>query len=177
MQNCRLIIFPFPRTHEYHYLIGIIIHCSWSKVRCTDTVTDINWLQSVALESDTVYPPPHLRLLLLLSGDVELNPGPTIAFNVEKPPPPPLHSLIESLNTLKNWKKFASSLEINIEIINEIEQNLDDVDSQKKALFEKWIEVSPNRSWRHVVVALKDCGENSLAEKIIDNMLKGTVNY
>ena len=25
---------------------------------------------------DSVYPPPHLRLLLLLSGDVELNPGP-----------------------------------------------------------------------------------------------------
>ena len=23
-----------------------------------------------------MYPPPHLRLLLLLSGDVELNPGP-----------------------------------------------------------------------------------------------------
>ena len=28
---------------------------------------------------DSVYPPSHLRLLLLLSGDVELNPGPITA--------------------------------------------------------------------------------------------------
>ena len=176
MQNCRLIIFPFPKTHEYRYLIGIITHCSWSKVHCTDTVTDSNWLQSFALESDTVYPPLHLRLLLLLSGDVELNPGPTIIIDVNEPPPLP--SLIDLLDELDNWKEFASRLDgITTKIIKEIEEKQDDVDSQKKALFEKWIEVCPNRSWRHVVVALKDCGENDLADEIIDNMLKGTVNY
>ena len=42
-------------------------HCSWSKVQCSDTIITT---------CDGVYPPPHLRLLLLLSGDIELNPGP-----------------------------------------------------------------------------------------------------
>ena len=58
-------------------IIGIVTHCSWSKVQCSDTITD-NWLRSgfTINTCDSVYPPPHLRLLLLLSGDVELNPGP-----------------------------------------------------------------------------------------------------
>ena len=57
--------------------VGIVTHCSWSKVQCTDTITD-NWLRLgfTINTCDSVYPPPHLRLLLLLSGDVELNPGP-----------------------------------------------------------------------------------------------------
>ena len=42
-------------------------HCSWSEVQCSDTIITT---------CDGVYPPPHLRLVLLLSGDVELNPGP-----------------------------------------------------------------------------------------------------
>ena len=54
-------------------LIAIFTHCSWSKVQCT--ITD-NWLRSGfnIVTCDSVYPPPHLRLLMLLSGDVELNP-------------------------------------------------------------------------------------------------------
>ena len=55
-------------------LIAIFTHCSWSKVQCT-IITD-NWLRSGfnIVMCDSVYPPPHLRLLMLLSGDVELNP-------------------------------------------------------------------------------------------------------
>ena len=58
-------------------IIGIVTHCSWSKVQCSDTITD-SWLRSgfTINTCDSVYPPPLLRLLLLLSGDVELNPGP-----------------------------------------------------------------------------------------------------
>ena len=151
-------------THEFNYLIGIIIHCSWSKVHCTDTVTDINWLQSVALKSDTVQS-PHLRLLLLLSGDVELNPGPKIG---EKPTLPSLTAFLKSLN---NWKEFGINLpEITNIMIEEIERNNQTFDQQKEALYAKWIEVYPNCSWRDVTVALNKCGESTLVENIEDEL-------
>ena len=158
-----LMIILFPRTYEYYYPIGIIIHCSWSKVHCTDIVTDINWLQSVALESDTVYPPPHLRLLLLLSGDVEINPGPIIG---KKPTLPSLTGLLKSLD---NWKKFGSYLTgITSITIKEIEKKYQGVDQQKGALYLKWLEVFPNASWRDVRIALNRCGANALAENIYE---------
>ena len=151
-------------THEFNYLIGIIIHCSWSKVHCTDTVTDINWLQSVALKSDTVQS-PHLRLLLLLSGDVELNPGPKIG---EKPTLPSLTAFLKSLN---NWKEFGINLpEITNIMIEEIERNNQTFDQQKEALYAKWIEVYSNHSWRDVTVALNKCGESTLVENIEDEL-------
>ena len=132
-------------------------------MHCTDTVTDINWLQSVVLESDTVYPPPHLRLLLLLSGDIELNPGPIIG---EKPTLPSLTGLLKSLD---NWKEFGSYLPgITSITIKEIEKKYQGVNQQKGALYSKWLEVFPNASWRNVRIALNRCGANALAESIND---------
>ena len=62
--------------HSIILLLDIITHCYWSQVQCN---TDIYSLQSVALPGATI----NLiilsivrLLLLLLSGDVELNPGP-----------------------------------------------------------------------------------------------------
>lgn len=145
-----------------YYLLGII-HYSWSKVHFTDTVTDINWLQSVVLGSDTVYSPPHLRLLLLLSGDIELNPGPILG---EKPTLLLLTSLLESL---VNWKQFGNNLPgITNIMIKEIEHINQTIGKQKEALYTKWIEVCPNGSWRDVILALHKCGEDNLAEHILD---------
>ena len=63
---------------QYILLIDIITHCYWSQVQCD---TDIYRLQSVALPGTTInlIILSFVRLLLLLlSGDVELNPGPTV---------------------------------------------------------------------------------------------------
>ena len=65
---------------------GILLLGNWYQVQCTTgvTVTDTNYLQSVVLpggsSSNLIYNDLYLivclRMLLLLSGDVELNPGP-----------------------------------------------------------------------------------------------------
>ena len=64
-------------------MIGLVVHCYWSKVQCTSTDTfDSSYLQSILLgsdigSSDVFYSLVYLYMyLLLLSGDVELNPGP-----------------------------------------------------------------------------------------------------
>ena len=71
--------------HHYHtlYIIGVIAHCYWSKVQCnnTDHTDSSNLLQSIVpgsdiSSSDVFYTLVYLIYLLLLSGDVELNPGP-----------------------------------------------------------------------------------------------------
>ena len=59
-------------------LLDIIAYCHWSQVQCN---TDMYSLQSIAFPADTTINLilfSIVRLLLLLSGDVELNPGPTV---------------------------------------------------------------------------------------------------
>ena len=69
--------------HYTLYIIGVIAHCYWSKAQCTNTDhTDSSYLlQSIVpvsdiSSSDVFYSLVYLIYLLLLSGDVELNPGP-----------------------------------------------------------------------------------------------------
>ena len=75
-------------TCIYIYIsTGILLLGNCYQVQCTTgvTVTDTNYLQSVVLpggsSSNLIYNDLYLivclRMLLLLSGDVELNPGPT----------------------------------------------------------------------------------------------------
>ena len=62
----------------YALLIGVNYQVQWTT---GDTVTDMNWSSSVVLPGGTVNLIYLIHyfivcLLLLLSGDVELNPGP-----------------------------------------------------------------------------------------------------
>ena len=82
--------------HHYHTL-GVIAHCYWSKVQCTNTDhTDSSYLlQSIVpgsdiSSSDIFYSLVYLIYLLLLSGDVELNPGPITGKHTLKVAGPPL---------------------------------------------------------------------------------------
>ena len=58
-------------------ILDVITYCYLSQVQCN---TDIYSLPSVVLPGATInlIILPIVRLLLLLSGDVELNPGPTV---------------------------------------------------------------------------------------------------
>ena len=86
-------IFMIPPTDKQQLQLctciftGILLLGNCYQVQCTTgvTVTDTNYLQSVVLpgssSSNLIYNDLYLivclRMLLLLSGDVELNPGPT----------------------------------------------------------------------------------------------------
>ncbi|XP_019853035.1 PREDICTED: uncharacterized protein LOC109582637 [Amphimedon queenslandica] len=127
-------------------------------------------LQSLALFISTIGSSFDLiyylvLLLLLLSGDVELNPGPMIDDQ------PSCLLLAKCLKPLADWKPFALCLpgitQSDVSIINKTKRN---AHLKKMALHKKWLQVNPTASWRDVINALKQCKENELARTIEHEM-------
>ncbi|XP_019853787.1 PREDICTED: uncharacterized protein LOC109583057 [Amphimedon queenslandica] len=102
-------------------------------------------------------------LLLLLSGDVELNPGPMIDDQ------PSCILFAKYLQTLHDWKPFALCLpggigitQLDVDIIKTKGSSY----LRMEALHKRWLQVNPTASWRDVINALKQCKENELARTI-----------
>ena len=101
-------------------------------------------------------------LLLLLSGDVELNPGPMIDDQ-------PTCLLFENLlKPLVDWKPFALCLpgitQSDINIIDKAKGNA------ITAVCEIWLQANPQASWRDVIAALEQCKESELVKNIEHQM-------
>ena len=152
---------------------GILLLGNCYQVQCTTgvTVTDTNYLQSVVLPGgsssnliyDDLYLIVCLRKLLLLSGDVELNPGPIIDDR------PDITLLIKWLEPLVDWKPFGLCLVgMKEHDISKIEQENVKIDDRKLALYLKWLSVNPKATWRDVIDALTSIKENKLAQDIKD---------
>ena len=150
---------------------GILLLGNCYQVQCTTgvTVTDTNYLQSVVLpggsSSNLIYNDLYLivclRMLLFLSGDVELNPGPMIDDR------PDISLLIQWLQPLVDWKPFGLCLtEISSHDVLKIEQEFTKIEDRKLALYSKWLSVNPNATWRDVIDALTSIKENTLAQDI-----------
>uniref|UniRef100_A0A1X7SV82 Death domain-containing protein n=1 Tax=Amphimedon queenslandica TaxID=400682 RepID=A0A1X7SV82_AMPQE len=144
---------------------------NWYQVQCTTgvTVTDTNYLQSVVLprgsSSNLIYNDLYLivclRMLLLLSGDVELNPGPMIDDR------PDISLLIKWLEPLVDWKPFGLCLAgISRNDILKIEQEQVKVEDRKLALYSKWLSLNSEATWRDVIDALTSIKENKLTQDI-----------
>uniref|UniRef100_A0A1X7T3B5 NACHT domain-containing protein n=1 Tax=Amphimedon queenslandica TaxID=400682 RepID=A0A1X7T3B5_AMPQE len=104
-------------------------------------------------------------LLLLLSGDVELNPGPVIDER------PDISVLLDLLEPLENWQLFGRQLPgITQQIIDMIQQSERSPRQQKEALIKKWFEENPKATWKDVVAALKRRKETKLIEDIEDHL-------
>uniref|UniRef100_A0A1X7U7K7 NACHT domain-containing protein n=1 Tax=Amphimedon queenslandica TaxID=400682 RepID=A0A1X7U7K7_AMPQE len=143
------------------------------QVQCTTgvTVTDTNYLQSVVLaggrSSNLIYNDLYLivclRMLLLLSGDVELNPGPMIDDQ------PDIFLLLQWLEPLVDWQSFGLLLpgitQQDITIIEKV-----DTEHQKLALFTKWLNTNPTATWRDVLNALTKREEINLLQTINDQL-------
>uniref|UniRef100_A0A1X7U2M2 Death domain-containing protein n=1 Tax=Amphimedon queenslandica TaxID=400682 RepID=A0A1X7U2M2_AMPQE len=142
------------------------------QVQCTTgvTVTDTNYLQSVVLpggsSSNLIYNDlcliVCLRMLLLLSGDIELNPGPMID---DRPDVSLLTQWLEPLVT--DWQLFGYCLpgitQHDVSVIETENSNLND---QKRKLFSKWLSIYPEAKWSDVITALTIRRENTLAQNI-----------
>ena len=106
-------------------------------------------------------------MLLLLSGDIECNPGPKI----DDQPSYPL--LIDWLEPLVNWQLFGLCLVgMNEHDILKIERENSTIENKKLGLYIKWLSVNPIATWRNVIDALTSIKENKLAQDIesqIDN--------
>ena len=127
----------------------------------------MNCLQSLVLfiatigsSSDLIY--YLVLLLLLLSGDVELNPGPMIDDQ------PSCLLFAKYLKLLVNWKTFALYLpgitQFDVFIIDKTKRNA------ISAIHEIWLQANPQASWSDVINALKQCKENELARTIEQKM-------
>uniref|UniRef100_A0A1X7TAU3 NACHT domain-containing protein n=1 Tax=Amphimedon queenslandica TaxID=400682 RepID=A0A1X7TAU3_AMPQE len=143
---------------------------------CTSvTVTDTNYLQSVVLSggssSNLIYNDLYLivclRMLLLLSGDVECNPGPLIDDR------PDISLLIQWLDPLIDWQSFGCCLPgITQHDISTIEADYSKMNNRKRELYSKWLSVSPEARWSDVITALTIRRENTLAQNIKE-MIEG----
>ena len=98
-------------------------------------------------------------LLLLLSGDVELNPGPTIDDQ------PSCLLFARYLGPIADWKPFALCLPgITQSHVNIIDRNAHH--NKITTLYKKWLQVNPRASWRDVITALEICREDEVAKTV-----------
>ena len=144
--------------------IDIITHCYWSQVQCN---TDIYSLQSVVLPGATInlIILSIVRLLLLLSGDVELNPGPTVDDRPEIP------LLIQWLQPLVHWKQFGTCLPgMSVHVVSKIEAENARIEDQKLALYSEWLSINLNATWNDVITTLMNLEKNELAQNIKDHV-------
>ena len=109
-----------------------------------------------------------LLLLLLLSGDVELNPGPMIDDQ------PSCLLFAKYLEPLVDWKPFALYLPGITQLDVDITKTKGSSCLRMGALHKRWLKVNPQASWRDVINALKQCKENELARTIEDKVTDPT---
>ena len=106
-----------------------------------------------------------VRLLLLLSGDVELNPGPTVDDRPEVP------LLIQWLQPLVDWKQFGTCLPgMSEHDILKIEAEHAKIEDRKLALYSKWLSINPTATWNDVITTLTSLKKNKLAQNIKDHV-------
>ena len=150
---------------------GILLLGNCYQVQCTTgvTVTDTNYIQLVVLpggsSSNLIYNDLYLIvclcMLLLLSGDVELNPGPMTDDR------PDITLLIKWLEPLVDWKPFGLCLVgISRHEVLKIEQEHIKIEDRKLSLYSKWLSVNPKATWRDVIDALTSIKENRLIQDI-----------
>ena len=142
--------------------VTVMIHCFQSLVL---------FVATIGSSSDLTYY-LVLFLLLLLSGDVELNPGPMIDDQ------PSCLLFAKCLKPLVDWKPFALCLpggitQLDVSIIDKKKRN---AHLMKMALHKRWLQVNPTASWRDVINALKQCKENELARTIEDKVTDPTAS-
>ena len=131
-----------------------MIHCLQSLVL---------FIATIGSSSDLIY--CLVLLLLLLSGDVELNPGPMIDDR------PDISLLTQWLEPLVEWKPFGRCLpQLTYPDISKIEAENVKIDEQKSALYSKWLSVNPKATWRDVIDALTSKNQNKLAQDIKDHI-------
>ena len=133
----------------------------------------MNWSSPVVLPGGTVnliYLIHYLIvcLLLLLSGDVELNPGPMIDDQ------PSYLLFAKCLKPLADWKPFALCLPgITQSHVNIIDRNVHH--NKIASLHKKWLQVNPQASWRNVITALELCHEDEIAETVKHQVTQSTI--
>ena len=85
---------------------------------------------------------------------------------------PTVLELVNSLRSLVNWTTFAQNLpQIKEHHIDKIKaENKDDIDEQKRALYNKWLAVYPEAKFSDVISALEKSERNDLEKSITEKI-------
>ncbi len=80
---------------------------------------------------------------------------------------PTVKDLHEALKDLKRWETFGINLRgITYKSIEEINEDRKKTEEQKLLLYDKWLNVCTDASWKDVVTALKEMDQAALAMKV-----------
>ena len=88
---------------------------------------------------------------------------------------PTVLQLCNELSSISDeWQRLAIQLPgIEMKHVRKIESNYHDIDRQKMALFEVWLEICPGATWRNICDALMKIDKVSLASSLV-NQLAGS---
>ena len=115
-----------------------------------------------------------ITMRLLLSGDVEVNPGPLTTADLRN-----VRNSVWDART--KWYDIGIELKIDVSVLESIEQDKDNVGSRLTAMLTGWLrQTTPSPTWKALVEALKnptvECGHlaESIEKKYCD---RGKPNY
>jgi hypothetical protein len=87
---------------------------------------------------------------------------------------PTVAELIELLDDLVEWENFGYFLPgLTSPNVLKIKANESDVQSRKRALYNKWLNINPNAQWLDVIIALYRARENTLAVGVANTIITG----
>ena len=90
-----------------------------------------------------------------------------MAEQLQESTSPTVKDLHEALKDLKQWETFGINLRgIEYKAIEEIKRDRKNTEEQKLLLYNKWLNICTDASWKDVVTALNKMDEAALARKV-----------
>ena len=88
---------------------------------------------------------------------------------------PDVKTLCNELVSVSDWRKLGLNLGVEDYELDKIERSHpnEDCDGWKQKFFSLWLRRTPSSSWRDVVRALRQMGENTVAEMIKQKYIGG----
>ena len=90
---------------------------------------------------------------------------------------PDVRGLSNSLVDVSDWHQLGIKLGIPSSELNRIEKDYQGNDRQKTETFISWLKRTPRASWSDVVSALRQMGENTVAESVRQHYIASKLMY
>ena len=86
-----------------------------------------------------------------------------------------MKNLSSELTLVADWHQLGIKLGLPPAQLRKIErEHPSDIERRKVEVFDLWLQSTPGASWRHIVTALREMGDVTIAERIELKYVKGT---
>jgi len=86
---------------------------------------------------------------------------------------PDIRNLSNALKEVCNWYQLGIQLGVPTSELRKIEDEYQRSDRRKSETLDTWLQQTPSASWSGVVSALQQMGENTVAESVRQNYIRG----